>query len=120
MDLLRFYEQQVEEQLYELEDNIYHLESRYLEEDPQLGNILQGFESLSDGRVPGSRRGTSSGSVSTKDRIFSNSSCTAPHRRESLMEDSPGLFGKSAVDYVLEATSAPHTGEGNDSESCVL
>lgn len=70
----------LDEQLAALEDNIYKLESSYLEETSGAGNIVRGFDNWVKGVVVGGdKRGDdrkARARVRDEDRIFSRSSMT--------------------------------------------
>ena len=71
---------QIDEQLAALEENIYKLETSYLEDTSGAGNIVRGFDNWVKGVVIGNdRRGDDRKArtrVRDEDRIFSNSSMT--------------------------------------------
>lgn len=101
-----------------LERQIYDMETRYLEDSALLGNIVLGYEGYSDTRISlNQRRGFNNPGVSSRDRVFSNSSCTAPPIVESLGMDAD-LFGQTAVDYLAgpSAVGGEYAGE---EEGCV-
>lgn len=80
---------QIDEQLATLEEQIYKLESNYLEDTSGAGNIVRGFDNWVKGVVIGTdnRRGDDRKGARTRvrdeDRIFSNSSMTWIRSQES-------------------------------------
>ncbi|PSK60135.1 chromatin modification-related protein EAF6 [Elsinoe australis] len=77
----------LDEQLAALEENIYKLETNYLEDTSGAGNIVRGFDNWVKGVVVGNdRRGDdrkTRARVREEDRIFSNSSMTWIRSQES-------------------------------------
>ncbi|PNS20158.1 hypothetical protein CAC42_5608 [Sphaceloma murrayae] len=77
----------IDEQLAALEENIYKLETSYLEDTSGAGNIVRGFDNWVKGVVVGNdRRGDDRKArtrVREEDRIFSNSSVTWLRSQES-------------------------------------
>ena len=68
----------LDEQLAALEDNIYKLETSYLEDTSNAGNIVRGFDNWVKGVVVGNEKGRDDrkarARVRDEDRIFSHSS----------------------------------------------
>jgi len=71
---------QLDEQLASIEDNIFKLETSYLEETSSAGNIVRGFDNWVKGVVVGGDKGRDDrktrARVRDEDRIFSRSSMT--------------------------------------------
>lgn len=71
---------QIDEQLANLEEQIYKLETSYLEDTSGAGNIIRGFDNWVKGVVIGNDRRADDRKGRTRvrdeDRIFSNSSIT--------------------------------------------
>lgn len=67
----------LDQQLTELEDQIYKTEGAYLEETSASGNIVRGFDGWVKGVVVGGRTGVDDrrrGRIRDEDRVFSRSS----------------------------------------------
>jgi len=82
---------QLDEQLAAIEDSIFKLETSYLEETSNAGNIVRGFDNWVKGVVVGGDKGRddrkAKARVRDEDRIFSRSSMTWVRVRTSSASD---------------------------------
>jgi hypothetical protein len=117
-----------------IEDNIYRIESNYLEDTTVGGNIVRGFESYLKGTAPGSGMGGGSsgmqggggggtatrrkGGITDADRIFSRTSAAVSRVSLGRRTSSPGSGGltwagfTSAGELVAGAPWRRHGDEG--------
>merc|ERR1711881_209872 len=98
---------QLDASIMNLEDNIYRLETQYLEETT-AGNIIKGFDNYIKGSTGastvGSGTGTSTrrkGGITEADRIFSKSSA-------SFQRDSPERSSNSTPSHATTPASSFH------------
>uniref|UniRef100_A0A7S2H359 Chromatin modification-related protein MEAF6 n=1 Tax=Octactis speculum TaxID=3111310 RepID=A0A7S2H359_9STRA len=68
----------LQQELLQIEKQIFDLETHYLEENKECGNVITGFSDFDDDWVPSGDRRRIFGNASRKDRLFSLSSLTSP------------------------------------------
>jgi len=95
---------QLDEQLAALEDNIFKLETSYLEETSGAGNVVRGFDNWVKGVVVGNEKGRDDrkarARVRDEDRIFSRSSMLW------MRVGRPTFFPVFMRDHLLMSTQA--------------
>ena len=77
--------QQIEEQLMTVENQIYNLETAYLEETSGTGNVVKGWEAYLSGRRQNYAQTNKYRTIKPSERIFSKSSVTSPDVCYSIM-----------------------------------
>jgi len=70
--------QQLEEELKEIEKQIFDFEESYIEETNHYGNVIRGWEGFVNSKPKALEAGARKPKISQKDRVFSLSSVSAP------------------------------------------
>lgn len=90
---------EVEEEIKRIEDQIYNLETSYLEETWFIGNVVKGFEGFLSNRSRSSTSHMKKSKYKDTDRLFSNSSANTKieQTKEVLLDDEI-----NEIDEILE------------------
>jgi chromatin modification-related protein EAF6 len=103
---------QLDEDLRQIEKEIFKYEEEYIDESSNYGNVIKGWDGFLTSK-PKVHTGTRRPRIPRKDRIFSNSSLTAPvPEEEATLEDEAA----GRVARRLNRTADMGDSEGEDME----